>query len=418
VMSRYGQISENPLTELQRRVKELEDRAQRTENSNGVTDFQKQNNTRSTVKDLKEMNDRLTRLTGKHYHVLYHDSMAEFIKTLKHPNLHFHTEPIQWKRFLDGTDKIEIDELKTSSLTNKHIFFVANFESNDATLSQLHALTYLCEVRIQSLTLLMPFFPTGTAERVSDGEEQIVPTANTLALMLSGLPRVGPPVRIMTYDIHALQEQFYFGNNAVADLRSAIPALLKRIETMPQEKRITCIAFPDDGAKKRFSKKFPGFTLITCGKERKGQEVKVIIQEITRTEKGTTSQINDISGQHVLIVDDQTKSGSTTFQCIRAVFERSPASVSAYVTHGAFIDRTKKNSRLGTANDFLENFTAFLNTNSNAARFGKFYITNSVPVLDHIKNFKQLGTNKECFEIIDLAPQVIEDLLSDDPLNA
>ena len=181
---------------------------------------------------MDEHLDILTRKCSKRYHVLYHYTMHDFVSNLKRigsPYLQFPKEPIEWKYFDDGTDKISIPDLTKSSMADKHILLVANFENNAATLSQFHVLTYLCELRIQSLTILMPFFPTGTTERVADGEEDIVPTANTLAQMLSNLQQCWPPVRVMTYDIHALQEHFFSGNNAVADLRSAIPLLIKKI---------------------------------------------------------------------------------------------------------------------------------------------------------------------------------------------
>ena len=366
-----------------------------------ISDLPAYNNSELTEK-LKQMDERLDILTkkcSKRYHVLSHytmDNFVENLRNLKSPYLQFPTEPIKWKYFDDGTDKISIPDLKHSSLADKHILFIANFENNAATLSQFHVLTYLCELRIKSLTILMPFFPTGTTERVADGEEDIVPTANTLAQMLSNLPRCGPPVRVMTYDIHALQEQFYFSNNAVADLRSAIPSLIKKIR---HEGKINCIAFPDDGAKKRFGKKFnpdptnPEFELVICGKE--------------RTYDGKTNvniQDGDPSGKHVLIVDDQTKSGGTIFDCVRAIQEKNPLSVSAYVTHAVFTDRMR-NAIDPKKKDFWETFNIFITENN---QFGKFYVTDSVPgKMERIKSSR--GSR---FEFISLAPQVLEDLIA------
>jgi hypothetical protein len=42
----------------------------------------------------------------------------------------------------------------------------ASFQSSEATLAQLHALTWLCEsALISSLTVLLAFLPTATMER-------------------------------------------------------------------------------------------------------------------------------------------------------------------------------------------------------------------------------------------------------------
>jgi hypothetical protein len=51
-------------------------------------------------------------------------------------------------------------------------------------------------------------------------------TANTTAKMLSNLPSVGEPVRVMVYDLHTLQNRFYFCNHAVATLHSTFPLII------------------------------------------------------------------------------------------------------------------------------------------------------------------------------------------------
>ena len=56
----------------------------------------------------------------------------------------------------------------------------------------------------------------------------------------------------MVYDLHTLQNRFYLHGNAVASLQTAIPLLKEKIN----ETGIDCVAFPDDGAAKRFSGMF------------------------------------------------------------------------------------------------------------------------------------------------------------------
>lgn len=54
----------------------------------------------------------------------------------------------------------------------------------------------------------MPFFPTGSFERIE--EEGDVATAFTLARMLSNTPvSRGGPTSLVIYDIHALQVPFF-----------------------------------------------------------------------------------------------------------------------------------------------------------------------------------------------------------------
>merc|ERR1719491_1600699 len=103
---------------------------------------------------------------------------------------------------------------------------------------------------IKSLTVVLPYSPVGTMERVTT--EGTVATANTFAFMFSSLPRCGRPTRLMIYDLHTLQNRFFLHGNTIASLHTAIPLLVQRISNT----NIDTIAFPDDGAAKRFGHLF------------------------------------------------------------------------------------------------------------------------------------------------------------------
>ena len=93
-------------------------------------------------------------------------------------------------------------------------------------------------------------------------------TAATMARILSAVPQcITGPSTVVIYDIHALQEQFYFSDNVLIQLESASELLQKRMRALPDYDRIS-IVFPDDGAAKRFKKNFPSFPFITCLKVR------------------------------------------------------------------------------------------------------------------------------------------------------
>lgn len=57
------------------------------------------------------------------------------------------------------------------------------------------------------------------------------------------------------------------------------------------------IAFPDEGAWKRFGKDLKGFEQVVCSKVRDGDSRKVTIKE------------GDCKGKHVFIVDDLVRTG-------------------------------------------------------------------------------------------------------------
>jgi hypothetical protein len=60
-------------------------------------------------------------------------------------------------------------------------------------------------------------------------------------------------------------------------MHSTIPLLLRRLKTYTTKtgERFNCIAFPDDGAAKRFGYLFEGFDIVVCGKKRDGNMRKV-----------------------------------------------------------------------------------------------------------------------------------------------
>jgi phosphoribosylpyrophosphate synthetase len=178
---------------------------------------------------------------------------------------HFAYYPSVFGKFPDQTDNIELGGFTpTNRIRGGHILFIASFHNNDVSMSQFHALIALCESFVASLTILLPFLPTATMERVT--KEGKVATANTTAKMLSALPSVGTPTRVMLYDLHTLQNRFYFGNHAVATLHSTFPLLIDIISNAANG--IDTVCFPDDGACKRygyfFKKAFPHMELVWC----------------------------------------------------------------------------------------------------------------------------------------------------------
>ena len=143
----------------------------------------------------------------------------------------------KWRTFPDGTDNITLGGFEPEDrVSGRDILFIASFHSNAATLSQLHALTWLCEsALIGSLTVLLPFFPTGTMERYLQPGR--IPAANTLAKMISALPTTGKRTRVMLYDVHAPPTQYFFANSAAATLHTACPLAIDKINAMVQRIR-------------------------------------------------------------------------------------------------------------------------------------------------------------------------------------
>ena len=87
---------------------------------------------------------------------------------------------------------------------NRNVAFLCSFHDPASIFEQLSVMYAMPRLFIGSFTVVLPFFPTGTLERIeAEGE---IATASTLARMLSNIPLTrGGPASIVIFDIHALQ---------------------------------------------------------------------------------------------------------------------------------------------------------------------------------------------------------------------
>lgn len=89
-------------------------------------------------------------------------------------------------------------------IRGKHVAFLASFSSPGVIFEQVSIIYALPRLFISSFTVVLPFFPTGTSERMED--EGDIATAFTLSRILSNIPiSRGGPTSLVIFDIHALQ---------------------------------------------------------------------------------------------------------------------------------------------------------------------------------------------------------------------
>jgi len=166
---------------------------------------------------------------------------------------------IDWKYFPDGFPDIMIHHAE--GLKGQDVAFLASFDRREDIFPQLGVIHALPRYLSRSLQIVLPYFPTGTMERVD--EEGQIATAMTLARLLSATPPCpatprggGGPAVLVTFDIHALPERFYFENGVIPNLQSGIPLFKERLIQDPHSN--VAIVFPDEGAWKRFGRKISG----------------------------------------------------------------------------------------------------------------------------------------------------------------
>nr|AAF17658.1 F20B24.13 [Arabidopsis thaliana] len=326
---------------------------------------------------------------------------------------------INWKKFDDGFPNLFIQNAQ--GIRGQHVAFLASFSSPAVIFEQLSVIYALPKLFVSSFTLVLPFFPTGTSERMED--EGDVATAFTLARILSNIPTSrGGPTSLVTFDIHALQERFYFGDTILPCFESGIPLLKSRLQSLPDSDNIInkiqfilvtdlhllqiSIAFPDDGAWKRFHKQLQHYPTIVCNKVRMGDKRIVRIKE------------GDAEGRHVVIVDDLVQSGGTLIECqvlysdstlkSKVLAAHGAAKISAYVTHGIFPRSSWKRFKLDTKEScqFLCDvakilvFFSFRDAGDPAEGLSYFWITDSCGM-----TVKEV-MNKPPFEVLSLAGSI------------
>ena len=71
---------------------------------------------------------------------------------------------VRWKRFPDGFPDFFIEDVDAAR--HRHVAFLLSLPTPASVFEQLAVLMSLSQYPLASLTILLPFFPVGTMERV------------------------------------------------------------------------------------------------------------------------------------------------------------------------------------------------------------------------------------------------------------
>lgn len=251
-------------------------------------------------------------------------------KVNKLVSTHFLRGYINWNKYDDSTPDIKMDSTTIINLRNSDVVYLAYFSEDEPEATkithQLMLLYSLAHYGVKSITIILPYYPVGTMERiVGEGE---VPTGYAFAQLLNNIPSASGKNNLIVFDIHALASRFFFHTNLRPTMVSMLSYYLKYInDKYPGDLNNNIIVFPDDGAKKRFEKQMPkNFKTILCSKERKGED------RIIKIEEGVERV--DLSGKtnNFFIIDDLIQSGGTSKETVHGIKTSIKKFIDAQIT--------------------------------------------------------------------------------------
>jgi len=190
---------------------------------------------------------------------------------------------VTWNKYDDGTPKMFLDEFTVKMLKGRRVIYFGYFSFNEpkATniLSQYMFLSSLSSYGINQLNIVLPYYPTGTMERIT--KEGELGTGYYLAHIFNSIPSGAQKNELFVIDMHALCSRFFFHTNIKMTFITMFQQLLN---TTKMIEGYSMVVFPDDGAAKRNSLLFKienenrqkkaevPLNTITCGKIRNEAE--------------------------------------------------------------------------------------------------------------------------------------------------
>lgn len=159
--------------------------------------------------------------------LMYFPSMIPLVnKIVKlYPDM-FIPSAIKWDKFADGFPNIYFDP----NIKNRHVCFIGSLYNINDILIQLMVCIALPRNGVKSFTMIFPYYAPGTMERV-DEEGQLASAEPLAKLMSSRMPITKTGLTsLCIYDIHALQNRFYFDEEVRLEMCTAINILLNYLK--------------------------------------------------------------------------------------------------------------------------------------------------------------------------------------------
>lgn len=238
---------------------------------------------------------------------------------------------IEVKYFPDG----ERYQCISTSVRDRDVVFVSGTHNDATTLELFDAACAIVAYGARSLTLAIPYYGYSTMERAKPMSREVV-TAKTRARILSALPKAYLRNRVVLFDLHSEGIPHYFGDGAHQIHAQGLPIMKAMCREILQEIAMTESVSPDDvviGSTDAGGAKRVEYLAAALG----GWEVALISKRrISGSETEVTNVNIDVSGKHVIIYDDMTRSGSSLVQAAKVFKDAGAKKVYAIISHGVF----------------------------------------------------------------------------------
>lgn len=235
---------------------------------------------------------------------------------------------VQWNHFPDGFPNTFVHAV--ADIRGQVVVYVASMQTPATLFEELGVIWLLARYLPRALTVVLPFYPTGASD--TEEEDGRVATASSLARLFSTVPALTSCMEIVLFDVHEIQESFYFADHIRPRLETAAHVLVGAIGALD-----VAVVFPDDGAHKRFRRFFNGWHVVLCSTRAAGANKKeTIVRE------------GGVEGRVCVILDDLirtgregggvefTRPGRTIRACAKALAQLRPLKIFAVATHGLF----------------------------------------------------------------------------------
>jgi ribose-phosphate pyrophosphokinase len=172
----------------------------------------------------------------------------------------------------------------------------------------------------RQITAVIPYFGYARQDRKDEGRTPIT------AKLVANLITAAGADRVLTMDLHAAQIQGFF--DIPVDHMTALPVILKHIETLRKEVGPMCLVSPDVGNVKTASAYATAL----------GDEIAIIDKRRkSGTEVESANIIGDVKDKTVLMIDDMISTAGTICEAAKLVTQKGALDVIAACTHPVLV---------------------------------------------------------------------------------